>query len=207
MNKEKREIALEKLEKENKFFKKLIEVIALMMFCGVPFMIFLKKIIGQEKTILVFLIYMLLLILIMCISIKKEEKTSYMIKEMITYKKMKDKELKKVIKIKDKNIIESILSKNILKIVIDNIDESNYLINIQFCDYTWASSTEISPKDLIFLLDENSISEMLDHLIKNIEIKNVEEEKVELKIKTQNFSYLNNELTVKNLFDTIEIKE
>ena len=207
MNKEKREIALEKLEKENKFFKKLIEVIALMMFCGVPFMIFLKKIIGQEKTILVFLIYMLLLILIMCISIKKEEKTSYMIKEMIAYKKMKDKELKKVIKIKDKNIIESILSKNILKIVIDNVDESNYLINIQFCDYTWASSTEISPKDLIFLLDENSISEMLDHLIKNIEIKNVEEEKVELKIKTQNFSYLNNELTVKNLFDTIEIKE
>ena len=207
MNKEKREIALEKLEKENKFFKKLTEVIALMMFFGVFFMIFLKKIIGHEKTILVFAIYMLLLILIMWISIKKEEKTSYMIKEMIAYKKMKDKELKKVIKIKDKNIIESILSKNILKIVIDNVDESNYLINIQFCDYTWASSTEISPKDLIFLLDENSISEMLDHLIKNIEIKNVEEEKVELKIKTQNFSYLNNELTVKNLFDTIEIKE
>lgn len=219
MKKEKkRELTLKQLERRNNIATKTQNIAIIIDLIGLSIIAILTIPCKDNQAIgiilLIALIHSTLWFGVNLISMKLAEKYKYKIsiKEKairvnVIKKVAKDDNIEEFVTLKDKKIITDILSKNITKIVIDNIDESNFVTSIQLSDTTWQQNIYISIEKLISVLDENSKKEMLNHLIKDIRIGNLKEKTVEVTINGQGFCYTNTQATDDELFEMFELKE
>ncbi len=176
MKKEKRELTLEQLEKEQRVLKKLNNVLVL-LFCNVILIIFLKSKENENIGIVLSISGVIILAVMIYTNLNFIEKIKNQI--ILKQKQKKLKVLKQLAKehegcikdfvsLKDKNVITDILSNNIVRITIDFIQDNNFVTTIQYADDTARSGICIPAKEFVSILDENSKKIMLNDSIKNI---------------------------------------
>lgn len=210
MKKEKREFTLKQLEGKKKQCRYVIRLC--IVLCVILLLLIAPLIKNNKQDIALCLVCFLgaigmsadkkLTKLYDRIEKKKKQIRISTIKELA-----KEGELKKSVKIINKQIIAEILSKNIKKITIDDIEGSNCVTSIQFEDKTCQSKVYISAEKLISILDEKSKREMLQNLINYIGIGNLEETTKEVQIIGKNFLYTNSNMTDEELLKLFDLKE
>ena len=179
MKKEKRELTLEQLEKEQRVLKKLNNVLVL-LFCNVILIIFLKSKENENIGIVLSISGVIILAVMIYTNLNFIEKIKNQI--ILKQKQKKLKVLKQLAKehegcikdfvsLKDKNVITDVLSNNIVRITIDFIQDNNFVTTIQYADDTFRSGIRIPAKEFVSILDENSKKEIVDDCIKNIRLK------------------------------------
>lgn len=177
MKKEKRELTLEQLEKEQRVLKKLNNVLVLLFCIYVILIIFLKSKENENIGIVLSISGVIILAVMIYTNLNFIEKIKNQI--ILKQKQMKLKVLKQLAKehgghikafvsLKDKNVITDILSNNIVRITIDFIQDNNFVTTIQYADDTFRSGIRIPAKEFVSILDENSKKIMLNDSIKNI---------------------------------------
>ena len=214
MLKEKRELTLKKLE-EMKRICEFVKIALGILFCLyiIYYILMAIKIPFTNITNIQIIISTLLFIFIMisykvsqkiekCIEIKRKQIQVLVIKELA-----KAGELKGAVSIIDKQIITDILSRNIESIVIDSIENENFVTTIELKNAKCQQKVYISTKSLISILDENSKKEMLENIINNIKIKNLEKETTRVEISSEDFLYINLKTTDEKLLEIFELKE
>lgn len=226
MKKEKRELTLEQLNKRKKIFnsismKSLFIALIGCIIIGIIICCFKEL---KEETVIqlqtVYLIYAIFWIVMAVVTnkissiYKKKIQTSIKTMKVTAIKeKSKECDLKKSVTLKDEKIITDILSKNIVKIIADNIEGPNLVTSIQLADTTWQCQVYIPAEKLISILDENTKKEMLEYLIKDIKIRNPEGETTEVTILgyycgNPDFCYyINQKTTDEELLEMFELKE
>ncbi len=177
MKKEKRELTLEQLEKEQRVLKKLNNVLVLLFCIYVILIIFLKLKENKNIGIVLSISGVIILDVMIYTNLNFIEKIKNQI--ILKQKQMKLKVLKQLAKehegcikdfvsLKDKNVITDVLSNNIVRITIDFIQDNNFVTTIQYADDTFRSGIRIPAKEFVSILDENSKKIMLNDSIKNI---------------------------------------
>ena len=177
MKKEKRELTLEQLEKEQRVLKKLNNVLVLLFCIYVILIIFLKLKENKNIGIVLSISGVIILDVMIYTNLNFIEKIKNQI--ILKQKQMKLEVLKQLAKehegcikdfvsLKDKNVITDVLSNNIVRITIDFIQDNNFVTTIQYADDTFRSGIRIPAKEFVSILDENSKKIMLNDSIKNI---------------------------------------
>ena len=177
MKKEKRELTLEQLEKEQRVLKKLNNVLVLLFCIYVILIIFLKSKENENIGIVLSISGVIILAVMIYTNLNFIEKIKNQI--ILKQKQMKLKVLKQLAKehgghikafvsLKDEKVITDILSNNIVRITIDFIQDNNFVTTIQYADDTFRSGIRIPAKEFVSILDENSKKIMLNDSIKNI---------------------------------------
>lgn len=214
MKKEKRELTLEQLEKEQRVLKKLNNVLVL-LFCNVILIIFLKSKENENIGIVLSISGVIILAVMIYTNLNFIEKIKNQI--ILKQKQMKLKILKQLAKehegcikdfvsLKDKNVITDVLSNNIVRITIDFIQDNNFVTTIQYADDTFRSGIRIPAKEFVSILDENSKKEIVDDCIKNIRLKNSDEDVQKIIIRSRCY-YYDEDITDDELMEMFELKE
>lgn len=214
MKKEKRRLTLKQLENIEQIIWKLFTICGILFFVVIGIILIIIPINSVEDLIPVLLGIGLFLAIIMMISIKILE----IIRKRIstTKEQMKVRTLKQLAKehgghirafvnIKDNEIITDILSKNIVKIVIDDIEGPNLVTSIKLEDNTWQTRVYIPSEKLISILDEKTKNEIIDHLITYIKLGNLDGNTTEVTM--SKFLYSNPKATDEELLKIFELKE
>lgn len=223
MKKKKRELTLEQLERKEKFEKKIPLIIILLSFCVFLALIitiiiadiYFKNDANVNKICSVYICIELFLAALMIISYKVWEKTKNQI--ILKQKQMKLKVLKQLAKehegcikdfvsLKDEKVITDILSKNIVRITIDFIQDKNFVTTIQYADGTFRSGIRILAKEFVSILDENSKNVMLNDLVKDIRLENSIGDTKEIVIAGQAYVY-KKDISDNELPEMFELKE
>ena len=223
MKKEKRELTLGQLERKEKFEKKIPLIIILLSFCVFLALIitiiiadiYFKNDANVNKICSVYICIELFLAALMIISYKVWEKIKNQI--ILKQKQMKLKVLKQLAKehegcikdfvsLKDKNVITDVLSNNIVRITIDFIQDNNFVTTIQYADDTFRSGIRIPAKEFVSILDENSKKEIVDDCIKNIRLKNSDEDVQKIIIRSRCY-YYDEDISDDELMKMFELKE
>lgn len=214
MKKEKRELTLEQLEKEQRGLKKLNNVLVL-LFCNVILIIFLKSKENENIGIVLSISGVIILAVMIYTNLNFIEKIKNQI--ILKQKQMKLKVLKQLAKehegcikdfvsLKDKNVITDVLSNNIVRITIDFIQDNNFVTTIQYADDTFRSGIRIPAKEFVSILDENSKKEIVDDCIKNIRLKNSDEDVQKIIIRSRCY-YYDEDISDDELMEMFELKE
>ena len=214
MKKEKRELTLEQLEKEQRVLKKLNNVLVL-LFCNVILIIFLKSKENENIGIVLSISGVIILAVMIYTNLNFIEKIKNQI--ILKQKQKKLKVLKQLAKehegcikdfvsLKDKNVITDVLSNNIVRITIDFIQDNNFVTTIQYADDTFRSGIRIPAKEFVSILDENSKKEIVDDCIKNIRLKNSDEDVQKIIIRSRCY-YYDEDITDDELMEMFELKE
>lgn len=214
MKKEKRELTLEQLEKEQRVLKKLNNVLVL-LFCNVILIIFLKSKENENIGIVLSISGVIILAVMIYTNLNFIEKIKNQI--ILKQKQMKLKVLKQLAKehegcikdfvsLKDKNVITDVLSNNIVRITIDFIQDNNFVTTIQYADDTFRSGIRIPAKEFVSILDENSKKEIVDDCIKNIRLKNSDEDVQKIIIRSRCY-YYDEDISDDELMEMFELKE
>lgn len=221
MKKEKRKLTLEQLERKEKFEKKLPIIILILNFCvffaGIITIAvtYFKNDTNIYKICSIYICIELFLMVLLVINYMVSKKTSNQI--ILKEKQMKLKVLKQLAKehegcikdfvsLKDKNVITDILSNNIVRITIDFIQDKNFVTTIQYADDTFRSGIRIPAKEFVSILDENSKKEMVDDCIKNIRLKNSDEDVQKIIIRSRCY-YYDEDVSDDELMEMFELKE
>ena len=230
MKKEKRELTLKQLERKEKFFAYILPrilIILLFLICAFFAIISAKKRISAEKTISIYTIIALFWVVIVLLSYKVSDKIKkqIMIKEKQVSDKIENKIekqmklevlkqlakehegcIKDFVSLKDKNVITDVLSNNIVRITIDFIQDNNFVTTIQYADDTFRSGIRIPAKEFVSILDENSKKEIVDDCIKNIRLKNSDEDVQKIIIRSRCY-YYDEDISDDELMEMFELKE
>lgn len=215
MKKEKRELTLEQLEKEQRGLKKLNNVLVLLFCIYVILIIFLKSKENENIGIVLSISGVIILAVMIYTNLNFIEKIKNQI--ILKQKQMKLKILKQLAKehegcikdfvsLKDKNVITDILSNNIVRITIDFIQDNNFVTTIQYADDTFRSGIRIPAKEFVSILDENSKKEIVDDCIKNIRLKNSDEDVQKIIIRSRCY-YYDEDISDDELMEMFELKE
>lgn len=221
MKKEKRELTLEQLERKEKFEKKLPIIILILNFCvffaGIITIAvtYFKNDTNIYKICSIYICIELFLMVLLVINYIISKKTSNQI--ILKQKQMKLKVLKQLAKehegcikdfvsLKDKNVITDIVSNNIVRITIDFIQDNDFVTTIQYADDTFRSGIRIPAKEFVSILDENSKKEMIDDCIKNIRLKNSDEDVQKIIIRSRCY-YYDEDVSDDELMEMFELKE
>lgn len=221
MKEEKRELTLEQLERKEKFEKKLPIIILILNFCvffaGIITIAvtYLKNDTNIYKICSIYICIELFLMVLLVINYRISKKTSNQI--ILKQKQMKLKVLKQLAKehegcikdfvsLKDKNVITDVLSNNIVRITIDFIQDNNFVTTIQYADDTFKSGIRIPAKEFVSILDENSKKEIVDDCIKNIRLKNSDEDVQKIIIRSRCY-YYDEDISDDELMEMFELKE
>jgi len=220
MKKKKREFTLEQLNNRGKTFNSISInslFIALIGCIIIAIIICCFKELTEGAKIPLLIVYFIYAIFWLGMSVvarkissiykKKIQIKSEAIKIAAIKEKSKEGSLKESVIIRDKKVVEDILSRSINKIVIDNIEGPNFVTSVQLEDTTWQSQVYIPANKLISILDEKSKKEMLDYLIKDIKIGNIAGETTEVTINSSCFLYTNPQTTDEELIEMFELKE
>lgn len=215
MKKEKRELTLEQLEKEQRGLKKLNNVLVLLFCIYVILIIFLKSKENENIGIVLSISGVIILAVMIYTNLNFIEKIKNQI--ILKQKQKKLKVLKQLAKehegcikdfvsLKDKNVITDILSNNIVRITIDFIQDNNFVTTIQYADDTFRSGIRIPAKEFVSILDENSKKEIVDDCIKNIRLKNSDEDVQKIIIRSRCY-YYDEDISDDELMEMFELKE
>lgn len=215
MKKEKRELTLEQLEKEQRGLKKLNNVLVLLFCIYVILIIFLKSKENENIGIVLSISGVIILAVMIYTNLNFIEKIKNQI--ILKQKQMKLKILKQLAKehegcikdfvsLKDKNVITDVLSNNIVRITIDFIQDNNFVTTIQYADDTFRSGIRIPAKEFVSILDENSKKEIVDDCIKNIRLKNSDEDVQKIIIRSRCY-YYDEDISDDELMEMFELKE
>lgn len=215
MKKEKRELTLEQLEKEQRGLKKLNNVLVLLFCIYVILIIFLKSKENENIGIVLSISGVIILAVMIYTNLNFIEKIKNQI--ILKQKQMKLKVLKQLAKehegcikdfvsLKDKNVITDVLSNNIVRITIDFIQDNNFVTTIQYADDTFRSGIRIPAKEFVSILDENSKKEIVDDCIKNIRLKNSDEDVQKIIIRSRCY-YYDEDISDDELMEMFELKE
>lgn len=215
MKKEKRELTLEQLEKEQRVLKKLNNVLVLLFCIYVILIIFLKSKENENIGIVLSISGVIILAVMIYTNLNFIEKIKNQI--ILKQKQKKLKVLKQLAKehegcikdfvsLKDKNVITDVLSNNIVRITIDFIQDNNFVTTIQYADDTFKSGIRIPAKEFVSILDENSKKEIVDDCIKNIRLKNSDEDVQKIIIRSRCY-YYDEDITDDELMEMFELKE
>lgn len=215
MKKEKRELTLEQLEKEQRVLKKLNNVLVLLFCIYVILIIFLKSKENENIGIVLSISGVIILAVMIYTNLNFIEKIKNQI--ILKQKQKKLKVLKQLAKehegcikdfvsLKDKNVITDVLSNNIVRITIDFIQDNNFVTTIQYADDTFRSGIRIPAKEFVSILDENSKKEIVDDCIKNIRLKNSDEDVQKIIIRSRCY-YYDEDITDDELMEMFELKE
>lgn len=215
MKKEKRELTLEQLEKEQRVLKKLNNVLVLLFCIYVILIIFLKSKENENIGIVLSISGVIILAVMIYTNLNFIEKIKNQI--ILKQKQMKLKILKQLAKehegcikdfvsLKDKNVITDVLSNNIVRITIDFIQDNNFVTTIQYADDTFRSGIRIPAKEFVSILDENSKKEIVDDCIKNIRLKNSDEDVQKIIIRSRCY-YYDEDISDDELMEMFELKE
>lgn len=215
MKKEKRELTLEQLEKEQRVLKKLNNVLVLLFCIYVILIIFLKSKENENIGIVLSISGVIILAVMIYTNLNFIEKIKNQI--ILKQKQKKLKVLKQLAKehegcikdfvsLKDKNVITDILSNNIVRITIDFIQDNNFVTTIQYADDTFRSGIRIPAKEFVSILDENSKKEIVDDCIKNIRLKNSDEDVQKIIIRSRCY-YYDEDISDDELMEMFELKE
>lgn len=215
MKKEKRELTLEQLEKEQRVLKKLNNVLVLLFCIYVILIIFLKSKENENIGIVLSISGVIILAVMIYTNLNFIEKIKNQI--ILKQKQMKLKVLKQLAKehegcikdfvsLKDKNVITDVLSNNIVRITIDFIQDNNFVTTIQYADDTFRSGIRIPAKEFVSILDENSKKEIVDDCIKNIRLKNSDEDVQKIIIRSRCY-YYDEDISDDELMEMFELKE
>lgn len=215
MKKEKRELTLEQLEKEQRVLKKLNNVLVLLFCIYVILIIFLKSKENENIGIVLSISGVIILAVMIYTNLNFIEKIKNQI--ILKQKQKKLKVLKQLAKehegcikdfvsLKDKNVITDILSNNIVRITIDFIQDNNFVTTIQYADDTFRSGIRIPAKEFVSILDENSKKEIVDDCIKNIRLKNSDEDVQKIIIRSRCY-YYDEDISDNELMEMFELKE
>lgn len=215
MKKEKRKLTLEQLEKEQRVLKKLNNVLVLLFCIYVILIIFLKSKENENIGIVLSISGVIILAVMIYTNLNFIEKIKNQI--ILKQKQMKLKVLKQLAKehegcikdfvsLKDKNVITDVLSNNIVRITIDFIQDNNFVTTIQYADDTFRSGIRIPAKEFVSILDENSKKEIVDDCIKNIRLKNSDEDVQKIIIRSRCY-YYDEDISDDELMEMFELKE
>ena len=215
MKKEKRELTLEQLEKEQRVLKKLNNVLVLLFCIYVILIIFLKLKENKNIGIVLSISGVIILDVMIYTNLNFIEKIKNQI--ILKQNQMKLKVLKQLAKehegcikdfvsLKDKNVITDVLSNNIVRITIDFIQDNNFVTTIQYADDTFRSGIRIPAKEFVSILDENSKKEIVDDCIKNIRLKNSAEDVQKIIIRSRCY-YYDEDISDDELMEMFELKE
>lgn len=215
MKKEKRELTLEQLEKEQRVLKKLNNVLVLLFCIYVILIIFLKSKENENIGIVFSISGVIILAVMIYTNLNFIEKIKNQI--ILKQKQMKLKVLKQLAKehggcikdfvgLKDENVITDILSNNIVRITIDFIQDKNFVTTIQYADGTFRSGIRIPAKEFVSILDENSKNIMLNDFVKDIRLENSIGDTKEIVIVGQAYVY-KKDISDNELPEMFELKE
>ena len=215
MKKEKRELTLEQLEKEQRGLKKLNNVLVLLFCIYVILIIFLKSKENENIGIVLSISGVIILAVMIYTNLNFIEKIKNQI--ILKQKQMKLKVLKQLAKehgghikafvsLKDEEVITDILSKSIEKVVIDFTQDKNFVTTIQYADDTARSGICIPAKEFMSILDENIKKIMLNDSIKNIILGDSVGDIKEIVITGKTYIY-KEDISDDELLEMFELKE
>ena len=220
MQKEKRELTIEQLEKKAKVAAKIVSVAVITyLFSLILIMVlfFAFLVLGNTKAT-IYIIFgncAIFIFVFLLIIVAREIETIYSEEicskqRQIEIEKMKiaakKGNLQNFVDLVDEDIIEYILSRSIEKVEIDMIDGLYFLTTIQLDDNKQQDRVYIPIKEFISIIDENSKKKMLESIIQKIELKNFRGKK-EFVIRSPEVVYVEGLEDEDELLEIFKLKE
>lgn len=210
MKKEKkRELTIEQLRKKNKIANSIWEISLITIILTIVVSIIVAHYTSVNSYICA--MFMLFYFVVFFIAAISADETQVKIIKKVRERKVarikedaKEGNLKGTIRIKDKDIMMSILANNIKTIEVKSLEEKNLVVDIYFSDNLCIQDVRISMEHLLERMNEDERESVLYELIDNIKIENLEERNKKVIIDGVGFCHEYAQITDENLLELFE---